>query len=214
MQEAAWHDTEALRAQLEGARASMHQAEAAVESTRVALTQMVIRAPMTGMVVDRAVEPGQSVGAGSPPLLTVVDNSHLECASNVDQRFAPQVHRAMRAVLRTPLDPRATLVGTVTDVIPAGDPKTLTVRLRLEVDNHEHRLMDGVSVKRSDHPPRARGRPAPTPGPATCGSQSLRTGRHGPDGARAIRRGLLRGRDLVRRDPRALPGGTRRDRGR
>ena len=144
--QAGWHETAALRAQLEGARASLKQAEATLAASRVAQSETVLRAPIDGVVVDRSVEPGQSVGGGGVALLTVVDNSCLECVSTVEQRYAARLRRGMRANLRSGLEPGTTLEGTVSEVVPAGDPKTMTVQVRFTVQNRTQVLMDGVSA--------------------------------------------------------------------
>lgn len=139
-------ETAAQRSQLAGAQASLEQAEASRQTSRVQLEQSVLRAPIDGVVVNRSVDPGQSVGGPGNPLLTVVDNRTLECVSTVDQRFAADLRPGMRAFIRTPLQPDRQAQATVAEVIPSSDPKTSTVRVRMLVSNPKSELVDGFTV--------------------------------------------------------------------
>lgn len=139
-------DVETARAQLAGAHAQVAQAEASVNTARVALSQTVLTAPMSGTVVERSVEPGQAVGGGATPLLSVVDNHQLECVTPIDERFGARVRRGMSAVVTTPISGDRPLKAEVVDVIPASDPKTNTLRMRLRIENPDNLLMDGLSI--------------------------------------------------------------------
>lgn len=139
-------DVETARAQLEGARAQVAQARAGLNTARVALSQAVLTAPMTGTVVERSVEPGQAVGGGATPLLSVVDNHQLECVTPIEERFAGRIRRGMAAILTTPISGERPLKAEVVDVIPSSDPKTNTLRMRLRIENPDNLLMDGLSI--------------------------------------------------------------------
>jgi multidrug efflux pump subunit AcrA (membrane-fusion protein) len=140
------YQTRSTEAELEGARASLIQSEASVATLRVQLDQTVLRSPISGVIVDRNVEPGQSVGGGGTPLLSVVDNHDLYCVVNVDQRYAAVLHDGMMASIEFPTRPGVTTRGYVRDIIPSSDPKTRTVRVKIMVSNETRTLMDGLSL--------------------------------------------------------------------
>ena len=127
-------DVEMQRAQLAVSRSKVAQAEAAVNTVQVSLQQSVLRSPMAGTVVERSVEPGQVVGGGGTPLMTVVDNRKLECVASLEEQYANRVTRGQPAILNTSLEPDANVHATVTDVVPSSDPKTNTVKMRLRLD--------------------------------------------------------------------------------
>lgn len=66
-------DIELAKARLEGAQSSLSQAEADLRNARVNLERTVIKAPIDGVVIERLVDPGQTVAANfnSPELFRV-----------------------------------------------------------------------------------------------------------------------------------------------
>ena len=66
----------AAEAQVEKANAQVHQAQAALEQARVDLERTIIRSPVTGTVISRSVDVGQTVAASlsSPTLFTIAQD--------------------------------------------------------------------------------------------------------------------------------------------
>lgn len=63
-------------ARLAYARASVREAEAAVSQSRTRLDKAVIRAPITGVVLQRSVEPGNTIAASfqAPQLFLLAED--------------------------------------------------------------------------------------------------------------------------------------------
>jgi membrane fusion protein, multidrug efflux system len=119
-----------LVAKQQQAGARIEQADAAVASARVALSYARIVAPSAGVVVTRTVEPG-NVAAPGAPLLTIEEERYrLELA--VPERDAGKLRIGQRGTvtidaLGRPLD------AAITEILPAADPQTRTLTVRLDL---------------------------------------------------------------------------------
>ncbi len=86
--ESARADLQRAQANLQRARADAALAAAQVDADRTALSKAVIRSPITGVVLDRLVEPGQAVAASfqTPVLFTLASNlSRMELVVDIDE---------------------------------------------------------------------------------------------------------------------------------
>ena len=78
----------AAEAQVEKANAQVHQTEAALEQARVDLERTIIRSPVTGTVISRSVDVGQTVAASlsAPTLFTIAqDLTKMQVDTNVSE---------------------------------------------------------------------------------------------------------------------------------
>jgi multidrug efflux system membrane fusion protein len=120
----------ALVAKQEQARARIEQADADVARARVSLSYARITAPSDGVVVTRAVEPGQVATPGEPLLTLDEERYRLEVA--VPETEAGALRVGQQATLTVDVLGRP-LPATITEILPAADPhsRTLTVKLDL-----------------------------------------------------------------------------------
>lgn len=129
--------------EVEGAAAGVDQARAALESVQVDLRDTVLRSPISGTVVSRAVEPGQAVNAQTGgPLVVLVDNSTLDMVAPTDERHRAWIRPGTRVSISTSLGDAVT--GKVVDVVPASDPSTHTVKVRVKIPNPGGELVEGA----------------------------------------------------------------------
>lgn len=87
-------DYEDADAQLASARASVLSAEAALDRAKTNLDYGVIRSPISGTVIERSIEPGQTVAASlSAPVLFIIaeDLAEMEIHALVDESDIGQV---------------------------------------------------------------------------------------------------------------------------
>lgn len=132
--------------QVGGARAGVTQAQANLNSAVVTREYSLLTSPIDGFVTERKVEPGQIVGPGDGALLTVVDNSRLEFLASAPESFAGFLKPGTRAEVRTDLFPDRKFEGRVRQMVPASDPATHAVKVRVEVSDRR-RLFEGVYVQ-------------------------------------------------------------------
>ncbi len=83
-----------------GARAQVEQARASSSSADTILAKASIRSPVDGVVLDRQIEPGQTVAASfqAPVLFTIAEDlAQMELEVEVDEADVGQVHEGLEA---------------------------------------------------------------------------------------------------------------------
>ncbi|HET8765457.1 MAG TPA: efflux RND transporter periplasmic adaptor subunit, partial [Rhodanobacter sp.] len=95
-------------------------------------TPGLIRAPLAGTVVERAINPGQQLSAGSTPCFTIADVAQVWVMAQVYGRDLARVKVGAHA--RITVDGKS-LSGRVTNVSPGVDPDTRAALARVVVDN-------------------------------------------------------------------------------
>jgi HlyD family secretion protein len=132
------------RAQVEVARATL-----AVDETK--LNKAVIQAPIDGIVLERRVEPGQTVAAQmqTPVLFTLAEDlTQMELQVDVDEADVGKVQAGQPATFTVDAYPDRTFRAKITQVRFA--PQTLegvvTYKTLLAVDNTELLLRPGMTA--------------------------------------------------------------------
>ncbi|SFN47350.1 efflux RND transporter periplasmic adaptor subunit [Dokdonella immobilis] len=151
-------DIDAARAALDravadvaGAKAAISQARAALGTEETNLSKASIRAPIDGVVLTRAIEPGQTVAASlqAPVLFTLAENlSQMELQVDVDEADVGQVHEGQAAMFTVDAYPGRRYPATIQRVglgsrIKDGVVSYLTV---LSVDNDDLSLRPGMTA--------------------------------------------------------------------
>ena len=130
------------QAAVEQARATVQAAQAAYNSAVTNLEDMAIKSPIDGVVTKRNIEIGAFANDGSGAVFSVVDNKDLEMISSLDEKFAPAVKAGSSLTLKTSIVDK--VPATVVDVIPASDPTSHTIKVRLNIKNESGALLDGT----------------------------------------------------------------------
>jgi multidrug efflux pump subunit AcrA (membrane-fusion protein) len=126
------------QAQVESARGQFQSAEAQVAYSEV-------RSPITGVIADRPLFPGDTASTGQP-LFVVMDISRIVARANVPQAEAASVKVGQPAIIRL-ADRAFEVSGKVTVVSPATDPASTTVQVWVEAANPTEQLKPGASVR-------------------------------------------------------------------
>jgi cobalt-zinc-cadmium efflux system membrane fusion protein len=131
--------------ELEQARADALQARAEEGRARARAAQLgagaggseyVLRAPIAGVVLDRAVNPGMEVRSdAATPLFTISALGDVWVTVSIYQHDLPYVHSGARLVFVTDAAPGRTFEGRVSFVSAALDPQTRTATARAVVPN-------------------------------------------------------------------------------
>lgn len=114
-------------AELKAAQARYESAQARVAETGEQLEHTVVRAPYSGIVVERHVEVGELANPGQP-LMTGVSLEHLRAATAVPQRYIATVRSATEA--RVYAGDAPPIVSSDITVSPYADPKAHSFRVR------------------------------------------------------------------------------------
>jgi RND family efflux transporter MFP subunit len=127
------------------AQGQLSSAKGKYEAAEVQVSYSEIRSPITGVVTERALFPGETANTGTP-LVTVMDTSSLLAKVHVSQMVAQQLSLDDDASLFIPgVD--EPVKGRVTLISPALDPGSTTVEVWLKVDNKAGRYKAGTPVR-------------------------------------------------------------------
>lgn len=100
-----------------------------------------MKSPLTGIVVERMVTPGQSVGGDANQVLfTVADLDMLQVVADVYERDLALVKEGQFAKVKVEAYPEVDFPATVAAIGDIVDPASRTIKLRAWVNNQDHRL--------------------------------------------------------------------------
>jgi HlyD family secretion protein len=133
------------------ARADISRAKAALNADHINLDKSVIRAPISGVVLVRNVEPGQTVAAAlQAPVLFVLaeDLTHMELNVDVDEADVGKVAPGQSARFTVDAHPERTFQAKVAKVHYASQTVAgvVTYKAVLQVDNSELLLRPGMTA--------------------------------------------------------------------
>ncbi|MFI5235307.1 MAG: efflux RND transporter periplasmic adaptor subunit [Gemmatimonadales bacterium] len=117
--------------------------------------EAVIRAPLSGTVVERLITPGQLIQAGATPCFTVADLSRMWVMTSIFESDLPDVHRGDRAEVST-ASAGARAIGTVDNIAAEVDSATKATVARVVVANPARLLKKDMYVRVVIHSSRSR----------------------------------------------------------
>ncbi|MBO9581229.1 MAG: efflux RND transporter periplasmic adaptor subunit [Sphingobium sp.] len=116
-------DIDQKTAARDAAVAQQHVAEAQLAQLRASVGRLDIRAPESGLVLTRNVEPGQVVSPGSGTLFRVAKNGEMEMLAQLAENELAALRPGVKAIV-TPVGTDAKFIGTVWQVSPVIDPQS------------------------------------------------------------------------------------------
>lgn len=116
-------DIDRLTATRDAARARVNVARAQYQQTVASNARLDIRAPAAGLVLERRVEPGQVVSAGSGVLFRLAKGGELELLARLGEAELAAMRTGMRAQV-TPVGSTQAFTGEIWQVAPVIDPQT------------------------------------------------------------------------------------------
>ena len=133
--------------ELKAAAGQLESAKGKYLGAQAQLGYSEIRSPISGVITDRPLYPGEMASAGTP-LLTVMDISSVIAKAHVPQNDAAALKVGDKGTMTVP-GMQQPIDGKVTVVSPALDPNSTTVEVWFEVKNPKHELKPGTSVQLS-----------------------------------------------------------------
>jgi cobalt-zinc-cadmium efflux system membrane fusion protein len=125
------------------------------DSKDVPELQAAIRAPIEGTIVERLINPGQLLQAGSTPAFTIANLSTMWVQANMFESELASVQIGDRAEVTTSASPTP-FVGKVTYIAALVDPATKATAVRVVVPNTRRLLKKDMYVQVSIHGTRER----------------------------------------------------------
>jgi HlyD family secretion protein len=139
------------RARIASAQANVRQQAAALNSAQLDIDKSVIRSPVDGVVLERTVEPGQTVAASlqTPTLFKIAgDLRKMEIELAIDEADIGQVKVGQQARFTVDAFPERKFEGRVTQLRLAATntANVITYPVVVEVDNPEQMLLPGMTA--------------------------------------------------------------------
>jgi len=128
------------------ASARVSSAEAAVAEAREQLERTQVRAPYSGIVVERLVEVGAAVQPGTP-LMSGLSLDQLRASTQIPERLIGTVRELHTAFIRVPGSENETLKSEDMDISPRAHPLSHTFEVRVKLPEGVPGLYPGMSVK-------------------------------------------------------------------
>jgi HlyD family secretion protein len=136
--------------QIQQRRFEARSAGAAVDVQREQLkgleteaSRLIIRAPVSGMVLERTVRPGQIAGAGGEPMFRILRDGLVELAAEFPEDALRGVKAGMPARVIFPSGTE--ILGTVRIVSPRVDPQTKLAAVRIRLPRHDELRVGGFA---------------------------------------------------------------------
>jgi len=134
-------------ATVQQAQGQLSSAKGKYQAAAAQVTYSEIRSPITGVVTDRPLFPGETANAGTT-LLTIMDTSALLAKVHLAQTIAQRLKVGDSASLTIPgVDTPAP--AKISLISPALDPGSTTVEVWLRIENRDGRYKAGTPVRTS-----------------------------------------------------------------
>jgi RND family efflux transporter MFP subunit len=124
-------------------RAAVDAAAAQLTQTQLLMNDAVVRAPISGFVARRHVQPGEKV-AFDAPLFTIVDLARVEVQVQVPVAEVAQLKSGGRADVEVEGLPGRIHAGRVDRINPSTEPGTRSIHVYVALDNADAVLKAGM----------------------------------------------------------------------
>lgn len=126
--------------------AALASAKAQLELSELSMTDAVVRAPISGTVSKRHVQPGEKVSFDAP-LLSIVDLTQLEVQAQVPISDVTQIRKGMPALVDVEGIDGRKFEGRVERINPSAEPGTRTINVYISLSNEDSLLKAGMFAR-------------------------------------------------------------------
>lgn len=131
----------------ERAKANVVAAEGALNEVDANLGYTAVSSPLSGVVVQKFVEPGDMAAPGAP-LFTVEQQDPMKVILQVSERDLPYIQVSLPVTVRVDAAQNIKdFAGQVEAVIPSGDPRSRTFEVRVVLENKDALLQSGMFAR-------------------------------------------------------------------
>jgi RND family efflux transporter MFP subunit len=126
--------------------AAVELAKAQLEQTQITLTDAVVRAPISGVVSKRHVQPGEKVGFDAP-LISIVDLTDLEVQAQASLADIAKIQPGMPARVQVEGLAERSFSGAVERINPSAEPGTRSINVYVSLKNEASLLKAGMFAR-------------------------------------------------------------------
>lgn len=143
-------------ADVASSKAQVSQISATLRSARTNYAFTKIYSPIDGIVINRAIDPGQTVAASfqTPTLFVIAqDLRKMRVLADIDEADVGRLKEAMKADIRVDAFPGETFQGVVSQVrySPVNTSGVVTYAAVIEVENPDLKLRPGMTATATIH---------------------------------------------------------------
>jgi len=218
--------------QIAAMRGQVEQARGAVRFAETQLANTVIRAPVSGTILERAVEKGEFVTTSfvgdrgaKGYVVSLADLNDLEVELDINQNDFAKLRPRQRGAVTTDAYPDRHYEGVISQISPEANRQKATVQVKVKIEKPDEYLRPEMNATVVFYEERTGGEQAATPSlliPASAlrdggvfvlsGGKAVRRGirtgaRTGP--AVSVLEGLVGGEQLILNPPQDLKDGAR-----
>jgi len=144
-------NVKSTEAQIKSSQAALVQSKASLNQAKVNLGYTVIRAPIDGIVIQRSVDPGQTVAASmNAPTLYVIaaDLTQMQVLANIDESDVGRMRPGQHVTFRVDAYPNETFTGSVWQVRlqPTVVQNVVVYSTVISVPNQQLKLKPGMTA--------------------------------------------------------------------
>jgi HlyD family secretion protein len=222
--------------QIDAIRGQIEQARGVVAFAETNLANTIIRAPVTGTILERGVEKGEFVTTSfvgergaKGYVVTMADLNDLEAELDISQNDFAKLHAAQHGIVTTDAFPDRKYDGFIKEISPEANRQKATVQIKVKIAKPDEFLrpeMNASVAFISDEKPAAKTSEAPSkpvvlvPAAALKDGavfilfegkavrRAVKTGAVSPQGVR-IEQGLNGGEDVIVNPPAGLKDGDK-----
>lgn len=125
-------DLDRKRAARDQAQAQVRVAQAQLGATRAGIGLLDIRAPTSGLILQRNLEVGQVIGPGSQGLFRLARGGEMEIRAQMSQQDLARMRVGMPASV-TPIGSTESVTGSIWQVSPVIDPASRQGEVRIAI---------------------------------------------------------------------------------
>ncbi len=133
-------------------QAQVETAKAALRSDRAQLDYTVIRAPLSGVVIERNVEVGEMVAPGgftsqqsTGAIVRIAGLGSLEVEADINESYIARIKPGQTAEIKIDAVPDRKYSGRLRQIVPTADRQKAVVQVKVTIDDADERLVPDMS---------------------------------------------------------------------
>ncbi|GAB6273296.1 MAG: efflux RND transporter periplasmic adaptor subunit [Peptococcaceae bacterium] len=131
------------QAQADQARAGLKSAQASLSLARTAYEDSFIRAPFSGVVAARNINPGE-IASLAVPVISLINLNKVVVKVNVGEELINKLAVGKKVPVKVKAVSAKPFTGTVVNIAASADPQVKTYPVKLHLDNPAHLIKPGM----------------------------------------------------------------------
>ncbi len=125
---------------------------ARLDSALAQLDYTIVRAPISGVVIERNIEVGEMVAPGgftsqqsTGSIVRIADPTSLEVEADINESYIARLRLGQPVSIRVDAVPDFAYSGTLRQIVPTADRQRAVVQVKVSLDNWDERLVPDMS---------------------------------------------------------------------